>query len=308
MESWDAYVQYCLVQSRYKPKIRHYLVDKSNPIKLFDDDEFRNRYRLTKEAFHDLLKLCEPHLKTANNRGLPISILLKLCAVLRFFATGSFQIVTGDLEGLSQTSVSVIIKEVSEILALKRKDFIKFPKTDEEITAENQGFYAIGHFPGVVGAVDCTHVKIQSPGGDTAELFRNRKGFFSINVQAICKSKLEITNIVARWRGSVHGARIFENSAIGIQFENGMQKGLLLGDNGYPCKRYLLTPIVHPASRAEQLYNRAQIKCRTSIERTFGIWKRIFPCLSVGLRLKIPTCLTVIVATAVLYNFARNHR
>ena len=98
--------------------------------------------------------------------------------MLRFFATGSFQIVTGDLEGLSQTSVSVIIKEVSEILALKRKDFIKFPKTDEEITAENQGFYAIGHFPGVVGAVDCTHVKIQSPGGDTAELFRNRKGFF----------------------------------------------------------------------------------------------------------------------------------
>ena len=59
MESWDAYVQYCLVQSRYKPKIRHYLVDKSNPIELFDDDEFRNRYRLTKEAFHDLLKLCE---------------------------------------------------------------------------------------------------------------------------------------------------------------------------------------------------------------------------------------------------------
>ena len=67
---------------------------------------------------------------------------------------------------------------MSEILALKRKDFIKFPKTDEEITAENQGFYAIGHFPGVVGAVDCTHVKIQFPGGDTAELFRNRKGFF----------------------------------------------------------------------------------------------------------------------------------
>ena len=67
---------------------------------------------------------------------------------------------------------------MSEILALKRKDFIKFPKTDEEITAENQGFYAIGHFPGVVGAVDCTHVKIQSPDGDTAELFCNRKVFF----------------------------------------------------------------------------------------------------------------------------------
>ena len=67
MEPWDANVLYCLVQSRYKPKIRHYLVDKSNLIELFDDNEFRNRYRLTKEVFHDLLKLCEPHFKTANN-------------------------------------------------------------------------------------------------------------------------------------------------------------------------------------------------------------------------------------------------
>ena len=30
-------------------------------------------------------------------------------------------------------------------------------------------------FPGVIGAIDCTHVTIQSPGGDDAELYRNKK-------------------------------------------------------------------------------------------------------------------------------------
>nr|CAI5851229.1 unnamed protein product [Callosobruchus analis] len=43
-------------------------------------------------------------------------------------------------------------------------------------------FYQIARCPRCIGVIDCTHVKIQSPGGETAELFRNRKGYFSINV------------------------------------------------------------------------------------------------------------------------------
>ncbi|KAH9374441.1 hypothetical protein HPB48_017097 [Haemaphysalis longicornis] len=46
-------------------------------------------------------------------------------------------------------------------------------------------FYMIGGFPGVTGCIECTHVRIKSPGGDTAEVFRNKKGVFSINVQPI---------------------------------------------------------------------------------------------------------------------------
>jgi hypothetical protein len=37
--------------------------------------------------------------------------------------------------------------------------------------ATKQGFFQIAGFPRVVGAVDCTHVSIQSPGGPTAELY-----------------------------------------------------------------------------------------------------------------------------------------
>ena len=37
----------------------------------------------------------------------------------------------------------------------------------------------------------------------------------------------------------------------------------------------------------------------------FGVWKRLFPCLSSTLCTKLETTLTIIVATAVLYNFVR---
>jgi len=48
------------------------------------------------------------------------------------------------------------------------------------------GIYAVSGLPGVIGAIECTHVPIQSPGEDDAEIYRNRKGYFSINVQLVC--------------------------------------------------------------------------------------------------------------------------
>lgn len=40
------------------------------------------------------------------------------------------------------------------------------------------------------------------------------------------------------------------------------------------------------------------------VERTFGVWKRRFPCLSRGLSLKLVTCTGVVSACAVLHNLA----
>lgn len=42
------------------------------------------------------------------------------------------------------------------------------------------------------------------------------------------------------------------------------------------------------------------------IERTFGVWKRRFPVLSVGIRTQVQTTLATIMATAVLHNMLIN--
>ena len=306
----DDLQQLQLLQSlRRKEPIRKYLKDPLNPIEYFNENNFIQRYRLSKEVVIDLLQRLDGDLISPSNKGLPIPPILQLTSVLRFYATGCFQIVAGDLEGVSQPMISRLVLKVSEAIAKHLNEFIRFP-TDEQHKSEiAHSFYSIGQFPGVIGAIDCTHIRIQAPGGEDSELFRNRKGFHSINCQAICDANLMLTNVVARWRGSVHDSRIFENSNIGMAYENGqMHGGILLGDGGYPCKPYLLTPIQNPTTRAEMRYNKAHVKCRNTIERTFGVWKRIFPCLAVGMRLKTSTTLTVIVATAVLYNLARARR
>ena len=47
-----------------------------------------------------------------NNRGRPLSPRTQLLVALRYYATGSFQIVHGDLQGVSQPSASRIVRSV----------------------------------------------------------------------------------------------------------------------------------------------------------------------------------------------------
>ena len=46
-----------------------------------------------------------------------------------------------------------------------------------------QGFFEKGGFPGVIGCIDGTHIRIQGPSAHESD-FVNRKGFHAINDQA----------------------------------------------------------------------------------------------------------------------------
>ena len=145
-------------------------------------------------------------------------------------------------------------------------------------------------------------------GGADAELYRNRKGYFSLNVQVISDANLRINDVVARWPGSTHDSTIFSNSSICARFETGeIKDGYILGDGGYPCKRYLLTPLGTTTTAAERRYNYSQIRTRNPVERTFGVLKRRFPCLKLGLRVQVRNSLSIIVACIVLHNIALRH-
>ncbi|XP_063819580.1 putative nuclease HARBI1 [Pseudophryne corroboree] len=69
-----------------------------------------------------------------------------------------------------------------------------------------------------------------------------------------------------------------------------MPDGWLLGDGGYGCYSWLLTPLSVPDSPAEHNYNHAHKSTRDVIERCFGVLKSRFRCLdkSAGLLLYSP--------------------
>lgn len=72
---------------------KRYIRDAENPVEFYADDEFRRRYRFDKHMVtNTILPLIINGLQVPNNRGLPVSPLMKLLICLRFYATGNFQV------------------------------------------------------------------------------------------------------------------------------------------------------------------------------------------------------------------------
>ncbi|KAJ8913802.1 hypothetical protein NQ315_002708 [Exocentrus adspersus] len=90
-----------------------------------------------------------------------------------------------------------------------------------------------------------------------------------------------------------------------MQEEGTEDTSKILGDNGYACRNYLLTPVLNPTTRAERNYNGAHRSTRNIVERCFGVWKGRFLCLRKGISTKLETAVVCICAAAVLHNLRR---
>jgi hypothetical protein len=125
------------------------LKDRENPFENYNSAEFKQRYHMFKSTAHFLLELIGPKLISPLRRGCQLPPAIQFLAVVRFYCTGSFELVIGDYSGMSQSTMSKLIKRVSIQLATLRPRFIKFP-TFAEAPEVRQRFYEIGHFPGLV--------------------------------------------------------------------------------------------------------------------------------------------------------------
>lgn len=137
-------------------------------------------------------------------------------------------------------------------------------------------------------------------------------GFHSINTQAICDHKGSLTNIVAKWPGLNHDSFIIRGSNVGTDLEvhhRGIDVDwVLLGDSGYACGRYLVTPFLRPVNQAQQNYNAAHTRTRTVTESCFGWWKRRFMVLHGEIKCKPVRVSKIIEACAVLHNIALDRK
>ncbi|KAK4307202.1 hypothetical protein Pmani_021018 [Petrolisthes manimaculis] len=276
---------------------------------VYNDSEFRKRYRLDQQGFLYVTELIREVIANRTERSHAVTPEMKVALTLRYFATGKMQLCNADDFGLSQPTISRAISQTVDALTAPHiiTRFIDFPTNPMEIQRIQADFYRIAGFPGVVGAIDGTHVKIVAP-HDYEEVYVNRKNVHSINVQVVFDANFILRDLVAQWPGSVHDSRILRESGLWDGFEqNQIPAGCyMLGDSGYPCKRWLLTPYLRPAEREyQEAFNRAHKKTRSVVERGIGQLKRRFHVLHDEIRVNPQKASKIIMACGILHNICK---
>lgn len=237
----------------FKPRV--------DPLRSMSAAELQARFRFNQEGIDFITNLICDFIEPPTNRNYSIPAHVQVMVTLRYFATGRMQLCSGDNFGIHQSTVSRIIHRVTTALVQPRivRRFISFPVQPDMIRKHQADFFGIAQFPGVIGAIDGTHVRILAPSEHEPE-YVNRKNFHSINVQLVCDASHRILDLVSTWPGATHDARILRESGLFHLFERRLLpvKCHLLGDSGYPAKDWLLTPFLNPANGPQSRFNRSE--------------------------------------------------
>ncbi|XP_067865187.1 putative nuclease HARBI1 [Heterodontus francisci] len=266
------------------------------------DHQCRRRLCLSRETVTSLCEILAMGVASNCVGGHPMPVALKVTVVLNFYASGSFQASSADMCGVSQASAHHCIKVVTE--ANHANHFINF-KMDFASQAETaRSFSTIAGFPMVQGVIDCMHVAIRAPAGQSGAFI----SFHSMNVQLVCDHCKGILRVCPCYPASSHNAFILWKSQVPAPFSPPAHlQGWILGDRGYPLKTWLMTPVRIPRNDAEERYNVSQATTRVTIEQTTGLLKMRFRCLnhSGGALQYLPSRVSrIIVVCCALHNLA----
>uniref|UniRef100_A0A672H965 Putative nuclease HARBI1 n=1 Tax=Salarias fasciatus TaxID=181472 RepID=A0A672H965_SALFA len=217
--------------------------------------ELRQEFRLSRRAMQSLQRL----LKRDLAHGLSYRVVSSVFSVPR-------------------STVHRIVNKVARHIQNNLKKVIHFPRA-EDLDTVGEGFGLLaGHqvFNNDVGAIDGCHIRIKPPQLHRLD-YLNYKGFYSINMQAICDAEGRFLDIFVGYPGSVHDTRILKNSPFYLAGQYPPTGYFLLGDGGYPCLDSpiaVITPYKEPVIGAVQgRFNFRHSRARSVVERSFGIMK-----------------------------------
>ena len=291
---------------------RFCFLNSENPFEVYRYDEFLGIFGFSKEHVVELVDIVRQDLTSVIERRTVLKPEMKLLIFLDYVRGNSLQRVIGNERhtGTHQSTVSRVIEQVADALNRHFDEYVCMPDEDEkdEIAAQ---FAARDNFPGVFGCIDGCQVQIKRPPHNSVpapERFFNRKARYALNLMIICDHRYRIRYYSGRYPGSVHDSRIWNESGIKqvlLLQHNPEKPRHLVGDEGYPCSKILLTPISR--ARADTLpkrrYNRRLRNTRWRIESCFGVLKSRFRVLLHEQRTCLRVTRKVTKAVMILHNF-----
>ncbi|XP_018307793.1 putative nuclease HARBI1 [Mycetomoellerius zeteki] len=168
------------------------------------------------------------------------------------------------------------VRRVTRALFTIAPQFVSWP-SNEDAQIIMHKFEEVSGFPNTIDAIDGTHIRIEAPKENAVD-YINRKGYHSIQLQAVCDHRALITHCYVGHPGSVHNQRIFRQSEVATflnieeKFPNNSH---LIGDAAYELHEHLLVPFKDNGhlSDVQKHYNFRHSSARTKIEQCFALLK-----------------------------------
>ncbi|XP_069355488.1 putative nuclease HARBI1 [Maniola hyperantus] len=304
-----------LYEEREARKIqRRRIRDVCDPFDL-GDREFQSLWRISKPMAHYIVGRLSEDLEPQTSDGLPVH--LKVLCSIQFLANGGYQRQVGQDHTMcqAQTTVSSFLGQfLTSIYRRLLAEWVHFPGSEPSRRSVASEFEAKFNVPGIVGLLDCTHIKIFPPSGPQGAHYKNRrKDAHTINVQLICDSNCRILSVNARYPGRVHDAFIWHHSSIQEEMKRLHDRRIgnyfLLGDSGYPLEPWLMTPILHAEPNSpQQRYTDWHCQVRNAVERTNGYLKGSLRCLGIDrvLHYSPEKASEIIYACCIIYNLMKH--
>lgn len=219
-----------------------------------DDREFRKKYRMQKVTFL-LLVRCIRRCKDAEvNKDFKwIPMPTKLALALRYWAGGTALDYGDTPRHVSRSSFYRAVEQVRDVilspLCLPDIEDREQWKDDEFLRRMSAGFEAARPLNPLaqhcVGCLDGLAVKIERPKNVSSERsYRNRKNFYSVNVQAICDAKRRFTHLSVITPGGTHDSMAFSlTDAYNYLCEGLPLPYFVACDEAYPSHGSLICPL-----------------------------------------------------------------
>ncbi|XP_067210373.1 putative nuclease HARBI1 [Linepithema humile] len=317
----DESVLFCITKKSLIPRARckNYM----EIVDSFTDDKFKRHFRksikiiiyyfsMKQKTYNFVLELLRPQLCKQNNRygKYPISPEKQLLIAIWFMSTPSSYRCVSDRFDVGTATAWRSVQKVVNALYRVVATFIHWPTLEEceqsiETIRRNYGF------PGVIDAIDGTHIKIIAP-RESSDFYINRKGFHSIQLQIVCNERLQFIHCYAGEAGNVHDMRAFRLSNFDTMCtdNNFPNDSHILGDAAYRLTKYIMVPFKDNGHLSERqlIFNKRLSSARMIVERSIGLLKGRFRSILDTLPLyKTKLIPKYIIACCILHNICLLH-
>ncbi|XP_050338341.1 LOW QUALITY PROTEIN: uncharacterized protein LOC126764735 [Bactrocera neohumeralis] len=186
------------------------------------------------------------------------------------------------LFGVTKSTAWAVVRRVVAWVFSIGHEFIKWP-TGDALEETTRKFLQRKQIPGVIGAIDCTHLTINAPIKDKHTIYFDRKRNYSVVLQSIVDADKKFIDIYCGEPGSYHDSGVLKRSAFYRKAECNMESffpnsTFILRDSAYPCRNYLISVFKDYGSLTlnQIRFNKTHSSARIVVENAFGALKRRF--------------------------------